>query len=308
MSSLADRGTPLRSFARAGAPAAADPGLRAAYDTCRRMQRRHDPTYYCATARLPRDVRPAVHALYGFVRGADEIVDGPRRAPDPAARRAALDRWEQELDRGIASGRSSHPVIAALVDAGRRHRLPLGELSVYMSSMRLDCAPLRIETREELERYMRGSAAAVGLIMAPLLGAPLDEHQTFARLGVAFQLTNFIRDVREDHALGRLYLPREDLERFGVGEQELVLREPSPGFRDLIEREVDRARCLFAETATAMWSVTPSVRPGMALARGIYLAMLDRIERLDFDVLRRRPRLAPWRLAEAAARALRPAP
>ena len=305
MSSLADRGTPLRSFARAGAPAAADPGLRAAYDTCRRMQRRHDPTYYCATARLPRDVRPAVHALYGFVRGADEIVDGPRRAPDPAARRAALDRWEQELDRGIASGRSSHPVIAALVDAGRRHRLPLGELRVYMSSMRLDCAPLRIETREELERYMRGSAAAVGLIMAPLLGAPLDEHQTFARLGVAFQLTNFIRDVREDHALGRLYLPREDLERYGVEEAEIASRRPGPGFRSLLAAEVESARRLFNGSAPAVAAVSPAVQPGIKLARSVYMRVLDRVERIGFDVLRRRATLSPPQMCLAAVGSLR---
>ena len=130
------------------------------------MQRRHDPTYYCATMRLPRHVRPAVHALYGFVRGADQLVDGPRRPPDAAARRRALDRWQAELEKGMASGRSRHPVIAALVDAGRRHDLPLAELSVYMDSMRLDCGPVRLATQAELDNYMRGSAEAVGLIMA----------------------------------------------------------------------------------------------------------------------------------------------
>src|SRR5271165_4032088 len=102
-----------------------DPHLRSAYTTCRRMQRRHDPTYYWATMRLPQDVRPAVHALYGFVRGADQIVDGPHRSPDPAERRQALNRWEAELNAGVTRGFSPHPVIAALVDAGRRHNLPL---------------------------------------------------------------------------------------------------------------------------------------------------------------------------------------
>ena len=282
-----------------------DGGLRDAYATCRRMQLRHDPTYYWATRRLPADVRPAVHALYGFVRGADELVDGRSRPADPAARAAALDEWEAELERGIADGRSSHPVIAALVDAGRRHDLPLDELRVYMRSMRIDCGPVRIDTWDELERYMRGSAAAVGLIMAPLLGAPPDEHQTFARLGVAFQLTNFIRDVREDYGLDRLYLPREDRERFGVSEKEIAEREPSPGFRRLIAFEVERARRLFAETAAATASVTPSVRPGMRLARATYLAVLDRVERLGFDVLRRRAGLPPWRLGAVVLDALR---
>src|SRR5918997_1007022 len=90
-----------------------DPSLSASYETCRRLHRRHDPTYYWATRRLPREVRPATHALYGYVRTADEIVDGPDRPPTPAARRAALDAWEQEL----RDGRSSHPAVIALVDA-----------------------------------------------------------------------------------------------------------------------------------------------------------------------------------------------
>src|SRR3954453_15409168 len=151
---------------------AIDPALTSAYETCRRMHRRHDPTYYWATRRLPEEIRPATHALYGYVRTADEIVDGPRRPRDPAARRAALDAWEAELQAGLASGRSPQPVVGALVDAGRRHRLPLGELRAYMGSMRIDCAPVRMETWDELVAYMDGSAGSVGRIMAPLLGAP----------------------------------------------------------------------------------------------------------------------------------------
>ena len=147
-------------------------GLRSAYKRCARMQLRHDPTFFWATRRLPADVRPAVHALYGYVRSADEVVDGPRRAKDPAQRRAQLDAWERALKEARANGGADHPVIAALVDAGERHDLPLDELDVYMRSMRVDCDRVRIATREELDAYMDGSAAAVGRIMAPLLGAP----------------------------------------------------------------------------------------------------------------------------------------
>ena len=127
------------------------------------MQLRHDPTFFWATSRLPRDVRPAVHALYGYVRGADELVDGPRRPPDPDARRARAGRVGARARRGPphrrartirSSPRSSTP--------GERHDLPLDELGVYMDSMRVDCGPVRIASREELDRYMNGSAAAVG--------------------------------------------------------------------------------------------------------------------------------------------------
>ena len=188
------------------------------------MHRRHDPTYYWATRRLPAEIRPATHALYGYVRTADEIVDGPRRPASAEARRAALDAWERELERGRAAGRSPHPVVGALVDAGLRHRLPLDELRTYMRSMRIDCAPVRIETWPELEAYMDGSAGSVGRIMAPLLGVPARHHAGYGRLGQAFQLANFIRDVREDTRLDRVYLPAEDRARFGVGEDELRAR------------------------------------------------------------------------------------
>ncbi|MBA3327651.1 MAG: squalene/phytoene synthase family protein, partial [Solirubrobacterales bacterium] len=213
------------------------------------MQRRHDPTFYWATRRLPPDVRPAVHALYGYVRGADEIVDGPRRHPDPAVRCARLDAWQAALQDGERDGRSAHPVVAALVDAGQRHALPLGELRVYMDSMRTDCRPVRIADREELDAYMNGSAASVGRIMAPLLGAPA-ERETVAALGVAFQLTNFIRDVREDWAMDRVYLP-------GLAEDDLSARPATTGVRERVAGEVARARALFAEGAVVLDAVTP---------------------------------------------------
>ncbi len=280
------------------------PDLRASYATCRRVHRRHDPTYYFATRRLPADVRPAVHAVYAFVRGADELVDGPRRAPHPAARRSGLDRLESQLLEGIEAGDSPDPVIAAVADAGSRHGLPLGELRTYMDSMRIDCGPVRMESWEDLERYMNGSAAAVGRIMAPLLGAPPDAHHSFARLGVAFQLTNFIRDVREDFGLDRIYMPREDRLRFGVDDEEFGSRSASPGFRAMLALEVSRARSLFAESAAALEAVEPSVRPGMRLARAVYVGVLDRVERLGYDVLGRSAKLPPWALGRTVVATL----
>ena len=130
-----------------------DPALREGYETSRRMQLRHDPTYYFATRRLPAELRPATHALYGYVRTADQIVDGPRRPPTPEDRRAALDAWEAEL---TAGAQSRQPIVRALVDAAARHRLPLGELRTYMGSMRIDCAPVRIASWEDLLAYMDG--------------------------------------------------------------------------------------------------------------------------------------------------------
>src|SRR5215213_5149056 len=275
------------------------------YETCRRMHRRHDPTYYWATRRLPAEIRPATHALYGYVRTADEIVDGPGRPASAAARRAALDAWERELERGRAAGRSPHPVVGALVDAGLRHKLPLGELGIYMRSMRIDCAPVRIETWPELEAYMDGSAGSVGRIMAPLLGVPEHHQAGFGRLGRAFQLANFIRDVREDTALDRVYLPAEDRARFGVEEDDLRRERATPELRALLAVEVGRARGMFAEAEPAITAAPGSVRSGIRFAVAVYLRVLDRVERIEFDVLGRRAGVRPWQLPGAAVGALR---
>jgi 15-cis-phytoene synthase len=284
---------------------AMDPALTSAYDTCRRMHRRHDPTYYWATRRLPEDVRPATHALYGYVRTADQLVDGPRRAPTPQARRAALDAWEAELRRGLRDGASPHPVIGALVHAARRHDLPLGELGPYMRSMRTDCEPVRIASWEELCAYMDGSAGSVGRIMAPLLGVEERHRADYGRLGLAFQHANFIRDVREDWRLDRIYLPREDRERFGVAEEDFGRERATPELRALIAHEVARARRLFAAAAPAVAAAPAAVRPGVRLACAVYESVLDRVEAAGHDVLGRRTGVRLWRLPLVAWGALR---
>jgi phytoene synthase len=240
------------------------------------MQRRHDPTYFLATSVLPSAVRPAIHAVYGFVRTADEIVDGPDRPATAEQRRAALDAWERELELA-RGGAPAHPVPRALVDAAGRHGLPLDELRTYMTSMRLDCAPVRIRDDAELDRYMNGSAAAVGRIMAPLIGAP-GRPEEVARLGMAFQLANFVRDVREDWALDRIYLP-------GLPESDLESGRAGDGFRERVARQVDRARAMFCETRGVDAEVEGRVRHGMRLARLVYGRVLDRIERAGYDVL-----------------------
>ncbi len=268
-----------------------DQALRAFYDRCRRMQRRHDPTYYWATRRLPAPVRPATHALYGYVRTADELVDGPRRPADPAQRRAALDAWEAELDA------PRHPIALALADAADRHRLPLDELHAYMGSMRIDCAPVRMTTWAELDAYMDGSAGTVGRVMSVLLGVPEPERAGFGRLGQAFQLTNFLRDVREDAALGRVYLPQEALGGAGL--------EDGTAVRGAVAAGVERARAVFDGCEAAVLAAPARVRPGIRIACGVYRRVLDRIETVGFDVLDRRTAAPPWQVAAATLGALR---
>jgi phytoene synthase len=232
-------------------------------------------------------------ALYAFGRAADDFADEPEYENQ---REAALDAWQDELERGLVTGRSEHPVIAALVDAGDRHDLPLQELRVYMRSMRVDCGRVRMATADELDRYMDGSAGSVGRIMAPLLGAPPGHAEAFAAMGKAFQLTNFLRDVRQDWVLDRVYLP--------AAESELARRQASPRLRSLVAGEVERARELFAASAPAVAATSGRVRPAIRLARAVYVRVLARIEQAGYDVLGRRTELTALELSQAVARTL----
>jgi phytoene synthase len=276
--------------------AAAEETVEEAYRACARMQRRRDPTYYWAVRCLPADRRPALHALYGFVRGADDIADDPRRN---GQRRAALDAWQAALEDGLARGRSEHPVIAALVDAGPRHGMALELLGPYMDSMRADCAdPVRMRTQEQLDRYMTGTAA-VGPLVAPLLDAPAGSESLLQRLGVAFQLTNLIRDVREDWGMGRVYLP-------GLHEEDLERRAATHRLREHVAQHVTRARELFRD-ADALAQVLPGrMRPGVRIAAAVYVRVLDRVERHGYDVVTRPAALRPWELTRAVAGAIAP--
>ena len=244
---------------------AMDPGISAAYEACRRLQLRHDPTYYWATRRLPADVRPATHALYGYVRTADQIVDGPHRPADrrrPAARRSTP---------GSRSCSAAAPAPAApgRGRAGRRRRAPRPAARRARALHALDARRLRAgadRQRDELDGYMDGSAGSVGRIMAPLLGVPKRFHADFGRLGQAFQLTNFIRDVREDWEMDRIYLRRavERPARAGRGARRRCCAPWSPSR--------SHGRALFALAEPAIAAAPASMRSGIRLAVAAYAA------------------------------------
>lgn len=259
------------------------------------MQLRHDPTYFAATWSMPPDRRPALYALYGYVRGADQIADNPRLN---GQRRDALDAWQDALESGIAEGRSSHPVIGALVDAGPRFGMRLDLLPRYMESMRSDCEePVRMRSQQELDHYMEGTAT-VGPVAAPLLAGPQEAGFLLSRFGMALQLTNLIRDVRVDWALGRVYLP-------GLSEDDLRRDAATHRMREHVAQQVSRARQLFAESDGLDGMLPAPMRPGVRVARAVYTGVLDRVEAGGYDVIGSRTRLRPWDAARAIARARR---
>jgi phytoene synthase len=287
------------------------PELAMAYEHCRRIHAAHGRTYYLATRLLPRDRRPDVWALYAFARVADELVDAPA-SPDPASLLAWRDQAMAAVRSGSRPDPSKQPVLAATWHTMRALRLEPDLLAEFLDSMVMDLTVSRYATWQDLRGYMRGSAAVIGELMAPLLGARgPDALGCAAALGEAFQLTNFIRDVSEDHSRGRIYLPQADLARFGVSEDLLAgavrTGSPSPRVRSLVAFEVRRAVNLYAAAKPGLRMVDARSQPCLEMAFTLYRRILHRVIANDFNVFERRITVPTWqRLAtvgHVAARA-----
>jgi len=263
--------------------------LDAAYALCRRINAHHGKTYYFSTLFFPPDVRRSVHGLYGFVRYPDEIVDNPPPGSDPAG--ALADYRDATMD-ALKTGESDLPVLHAFADVARRHRIPPEYPLAFLDAMAMDLTRTRYETFDDLTTYTYGSASVVGLMMCCLVGAADEAALRPAHdLGLAMQLTNFWRDIGEDWATrGRIYLPGEDMARFGYTEAMLAEGLVNDAFRDLMTFEIARARRFFASADEGMELIAAECRLPIRLARVLYAKILDKIEANDFDVFRRRAR------------------
>jgi 15-cis-phytoene synthase len=288
------------------ARASSDPSreLTAAYQHCRRIHAAHGRTYYLATRLLPRERRPDVWALYAFARVSDELVDGPA-SEDPAALLGWRDLAMTALRSDCRPDPCEQPVLAATWHTMRTLGLPADLLAEFLDSMVMDLTVSRYATWQDLRGYMRGSAAVVGELMAPLLGAggPDALHHA-AALGEAFQLTNFIRDIGEDHLRGRIYLPQADLARFGVSEamldQAVRSARPSAPVRSLVAFEVRRGLDLYALARPGLGMVDAGSRPCLEVAFTLYRRILHQVIAHDFNVFERRLAVPSWqRLATA---------
>ncbi|MXG29738.1 phytoene/squalene synthase family protein [Streptomyces sp. YIM 132580] len=272
-----------------------EPALRAAYTRCRELNARHGKTYFLATRLLPVDRRPAVHALYGFARWADDIVDDLDSTATPGERARALLALEAQLEEGLRRGRATEPVIRALADTARRYGIDRVHFTDFLASMRSDLTVGGYASYEDLGRYMHGSAAVIGLQMLPVLGTvgPREEAAPHAAaLGVAFQLTNFLRDVGEDLDRGRLYLPAELLAAHGV-DRERFEWSRSTGVRDARITDVLRAaaahnRGVYRDALPGIAMLAPVSRPCIRTAFVLYSGILDAIEADGYAVLHRR--------------------
>jgi phytoene synthase len=278
----------------------ADPGLRADFQACRRLHAEHGRTYYLATALLPPAKRPYVWALYGFARYADEFVDSLDR-PDPDA----LVAWSSAFLEALDAGEPRDAVSRAMLHTVRRWGIPREHVEAFLASMRMDITTTGYATYADLEGYMYGSAAVIGLQMLPVLEPVDDDAAQHARLlGEAFQMSNFVRDVGEDLDRGRVYLPEQDLRAAGVTREDLVEGRRSgvltPAVRELLAFEVARTRDLYVRAEPGISMLHPTSRDAIRCAFVLYGGILDAVEQAGYRVLDRRVSVGPGRRLQVA--------
>ncbi|OKK21938.1 phytoene synthase [Streptomyces sp. CB00455] len=293
------------------AAAITDPRLRQAFARCRRLNAAHGKTYFLATRLLPAGRRPAVHALYGFARLADDIVDDLGTDTPQPVRAQRLRQLSQDLGSAMNGGDSSHPVVAAVAHTAHRYRIPYRHFDDFLTSMRSDLTVTDYPTLDALRSYMHGSAAVIGLQMLPVLGhtTPREEAAPHAAaLGEAFQLTNFLRDVGEDLDRGRVYLPADLLAAEGV-DRDLLHWSRGTGRRDpRITRALRSAaavtRSFYEKARPGLDMLEPVSRPCVRTAFVLYGDILGAIARDGYASVHRRSTVSLRRRAAVAAAGL----
>lgn len=275
--------------------------LREGYRTCARITRRHGTTYYWGARLLPAERRRHVYAVYALARLADDIVDeaGDRSVAETTE---DLARFEREFWTALEAGRCADPVLRAVVTSLRACAIDPDCLRRFFGAMRQDLWCTSYPTWEDLLAYMDGSAAVIGEMMLPVLRPRSPAALEPARaLGLAFQLTNFLRDVGEDLDRGRVYVPQEDLRRFGA---DPATRQVTPQWRALMRFQIERNRDLYRQADAGIPLLPGSSARCVATARVLYAQILDRIEARDYDVFGARARVPTRRKALVAGRML----
>jgi 15-cis-phytoene synthase len=270
-----------------------DPGLRDAYRRCREINAAHGRTFFLATRLLAPEQRPPVHALYGFARYADDILDDLNPNVKTAVRAARLQDLSDTFFAHI--DHPTNPVLAAVGHTARRYGISDALFDDFLVSMRMDLTVTTYPDRAALNLYMKGSAEAIGLQLLPILGTvgPTEEAAPYAAaLGRAFQLTNFLRDIDEDLSRHRVYLPADELATHDVDRDLLVWchvnRRTDPRVRNALADQHDIARQIYRYAQGGISLLAPRSRACVATALTLYSEILDRIEDCDFAVFSRR--------------------
>ena len=278
--------------------------LEQSYARCRQLNRRYGTTYYWSTHLLPPVKRHHVHALYGFCRYADDIVDDLGSTATPEQRQAALTDFGDRFFVDLAGGASDDLVLKAVVHTVKAFDIDPDCFRRFLRSMAMDFTVETYETFEDLLDYMDGSAAVIGEMMLPILEPTSQDAYGHARdLGIAFQLSNFWRDVAEDLDRGRVYVPQEDLRKFGADPWK---RQATPEWCDLMAFEIARTRRYYESADLGIPMLPPTSARCIRGARMLYSGILYEIEKAGYDVFARRVRVPTWKKLAVAFRMLRP--
>ena len=278
-----------------------DPQLRASYSECKRLNSLHGKTYYLATLLLPASKRPFVHALYGFARYADEIVDDLASTLTPQEKAEVLRTWSSEVLCGLETGNSSDLVGRALIDTVQRFDIPHQHFVDFLHSMEMDLTVTEYQTFDDLYEYVYGSAAVIGLQMVPILGGDtVNSLEAAKNLGVAFQLANFIRDVGEDLDRGRVYLPLQELAEHGVTRQMLEARKLTPEIVSALKFQIARVRQLQKAAEPGIALLDKTSQPCIRAASELYCGIVDEVEKIGYDIFNKRATTSTARRARVA--------
>ena len=278
-----------------------DPDTRASYLECKRLNSLHGKTYYLATLLLPKAKRPHVHALYGFARYADEIVDDLSSTLTIPEKAEVLKVWGEKVLEDIRLGRSDDHVGRALVDTVQRFNIPIEQFEAFLHSMTMDLSVTEYQTYDDLMEYVYGSAAVIGLQMVPILGASdLKAYEAAQKLGIAFQLANFIRDVSEDLDRGRIYLPLDDLKAAGVSKEMLAAKKLTPEIKQALQYQIERVRRLQREAAEGITLLDPVSQPCNNAASELYCGIVDEVEKINYEIFTHRAKTSTWRRLKVA--------
>lgn len=275
-------GTPL---VVADAPLVAQ-GMRQAARTARRQAR----TFYVAFCLLPKKRRWAMYALYAFSRAVDDVADAPGLTPEQ--RRQRLDAWHRDLDAAL-SGHPRTPLVAALATVTHEYRIPPAMLHTLVEGVTMDLVPGRHRTLEELRRYCHAVAGVVGQMSMRIFGGDAGADPAADELGFALQLTNILRDIAEDAALGRFYLPLDELEAAGLDEAAILAHrgEPYTPAHRFLALQGERAARAFAALEELRPLASPGSRPCLEAIAQLYADLLAELRRRNFAVAAPRVRL-----------------
>jgi len=282
-----------------------DSELRNSYLECKRLNNLHGKTYFLATRLLPPAKRPFVHALYGFARYADEIVDDLASTLSEDEKANSLKSWGNEVLANIKSGKSQDHIGAALVDTVNRFSIPISYFEAFLHSMTMDLTVTEYHTYEDLYEYVYGSAAVIGLQMVPILGTISKQSMAEAniaagKLGTAFQLANFIRDIGEDLTRGRVYLPITELQSHGVTREMLEERVVTTQIKNALKEQIQRVRSLQAEAKPGINLLSAESRACIEAASELYCGIVDEVEKIDYQIFDKRAQTSNWRRLRVA--------